>query len=132
VNLKRFFARTAVVRALVAAGVAVVPVLTPVTAADDQTKAAETCKLKITGMTCPGCAVSVKMAAKKVGGVIEAKVTYENGLAEVTYDPAKTTPEKITKAITENSGFKAEPPSSPKSSRTLTVEGLPRRGQPIE
>ena len=53
----------------------------------------------------------------------------ENGLAEVTYDPAKTTPEKIAKAITENSGFKAELQPSPKSSIALTVEGLPRRGQ---
>lgn len=127
--MKRFFARAAVAAALVAAGVALVPVLTPGTAAADQTKAAETCKLKITGMTCGGCAVSVKMAAKKVDGVTEAKVSYENGLAEVTYDPSKTTPEKIASAITKTSGFKAELQPSPKSSRTLTVEGLPRRGQ---
>jgi len=128
VNLKRFFARTAVA-ALIAAGVVIVPVLTPVTAAADQAKTTETCTLKITGMTCGGCAVSVKMAAKKVDGVTEAKVSYENGLAEVIYDPSKTTPDKIVKAITENSGFKAELQPSPKSSRTLTVEGLPRRGQ---
>jgi len=126
--LKRFFARTAVA-ALVAAGVMIVPVLTPVTAAADQAKTTETCTLKITGMTCGGCAVAVKMAAKKVDGVAEVKVSYENGLAEVTYDPAKTTPEKIAEAITKNSGFKAELQPSPKSAMALTVEGLPRRGQ---
>lgn len=41
---------------------------------------------------------------------------------------AETTPQKIARAITEKSGFRAEPQSSPKSSKTLTVEGLPRRG----
>jgi len=107
VDLKRLIARTAMA-ALVGTGVAVVPPLTPATAAADQTKKTETCTLKITGMTCGGCAVAVKMAAKKVDGVAEANVSYENGRADVTYDPAKTTPEKIAKAITENSGFKAE------------------------
>ncbi|MBA2514395.1 MAG: heavy-metal-associated domain-containing protein [Solirubrobacterales bacterium] len=83
-------------------------------AAQNQPTRTETCTLKITGMTCGGCAVSVKMAAKNVKGVSEAKVSYENGRAEVTYDPAKTTPEKIATAITQNSGFKAEPQPSVK------------------
>lgn len=66
------------------------------------------CTLKVTGMTCGGCAAAVKSAAKKVDGVKEADVSYEKGLAEVTYDPAKTTPKAIAQAITERSGFKAE------------------------
>jgi hypothetical protein len=31
-----------------------------------------------------------------------------SGTAEVSYDPAKTSPDVIAKAVTENSGFKAE------------------------
>lgn len=103
---------------------------------DDLQKAPEAqksaaCTLKVTGMTCGGCAAAVKSAAKKVDGVKGANVSYEKGLAEVTYDPEKTTPAAIAKAVTEKSGFKAEVVSSPaaKSDRTaLTVEGLPRRG----
>jgi copper chaperone len=63
--------------------------------------------LKVEGMTCGGCAAAVKMAAEKVDGVKEAKVSHEKGTAEVVYDPDKTTPEAIAKAITEKSGFKA-------------------------
>lgn len=60
-------------------------------------------------MTCGGCAAAVKRAAQEVEGVTEADVTYEDGLAEVTYDPAKTSPTAIAEAITEQSGFKVEP-----------------------
>lgn len=107
--MKTLTARTAIAILAVTAAT-VVPVLRPTlaAAARDQVKKTETCTLKITGMTCGGCAVSVKMAAKKVDGVSEARVSYENARADVTYDPAKTTPEKIARAITENSGFRAE------------------------
>ena len=50
----------------------------------------------------------MKIAAMKVDGVKDAKVSYKKRVAEVTYDPARTTPETIAKAITERSGFKAE------------------------
>ena len=50
----------------------------------------------------------MKIAAKKVDGVKATNVSYKKGMTEVTYDPAKTNPEAIAKAITEKSGFKAE------------------------
>ena len=50
----------------------------------------------------------MRIAAKKVDGVSDAKVSYKKGVAEVTYDPAKTSPAAIAKAITQKSGFKAE------------------------
>ncbi len=68
--------------------------------------------LKVEGMTCSGCAAAVKMTAEKVDGVKKAEVSYEKGTAEVTYDPEKTTPEAIAKAITQNSGFKATAPKA--------------------
>ncbi len=66
------------------------------------------CTLKITGMTCGGCEGAVKVAAKKVDGVKVVTASYKSGTAEVTYDPAKTSPDAIAKVVTEKSGFKAE------------------------
>lgn len=62
--------------------------------ADDTSKTA-VCALKITGMT--WCAAAVKSAAKKVDGVKDAKVSYEQRGAEVTYDSARTTPDRSRK-----------------------------------
>jgi copper chaperone CopZ len=50
------------------------------------------------------------MAAGKIAGVTDATVSYEKGVAVITYDPAKTNPAAIAKAITDKSGFKAEVP----------------------
>lgn len=71
-----------------------------------------TVTLKVEGMTCGGCEAAVKMAARKVEGVRQVVASYARGTAEVTYDPARTTPEAIAKAITEGSGFKAHAPKS--------------------
>lgn len=77
---------------------------------EQKSDAGTVCILKVSGMTCSGCEAPVRSAARKVGGVKGVKVSYRNGTAEVTYNPAKTTPEAIAKAITETSGFKAEAP----------------------
>lgn len=73
-----------------------------------QTAPTKTVTLKISGMTCAGCATAVKMAATKLDGVTDATVSYEKGEAFITYNPAKTTPEAIAKAVTEKAGFKSE------------------------
>lgn len=75
-----------------------------------QQQQTQVCTLKVEGMTCGGCEAAVKMAAKKVDGVKDAKASSEKGTAEITYDPSKTNPEAIANAITKNSGFKAEAP----------------------
>lgn len=62
--------------------------------------------LSVSGMTCGGCATAVRMAAMKVAGVSDAKVSYEKGVAIIRYDPVKTNPEAIAKTITEKTGFK--------------------------
>lgn len=66
------------------------------------------CTLKVTGMTCGGCESAVKLAAKRVDGVKSVTASAKSGTADVTYDPSKTSPEAIAKAVTANSGFKAE------------------------
>ena len=74
-----------------------------------QTKPAEATKvssMKVTGMTCSGCEAAVKIAAKQIDGVTNATASYATGTAEVTYDPAKTSPEAIAKAIALKTGYK--------------------------
>lgn len=51
------------------------------------------------------------LAAKRIDGVQDCKASYKKGTAEVTYDPSKTTPEAIARAISEATGFKATAPS---------------------
>ena len=64
--------------------------------------------LKMTGMFCGGCEAAVQHAARQVDGVTAVQASADKGIAEVTYDPARTTPAAIAKVVTEKSGFKAE------------------------
>jgi len=70
--------------------------------------------LKVEGMDCGGCALSVKMAAKDVSGVTDVEVSVEKGAAEIAYDPDKSNPDAIAKAITKNTGFKTVAPKPEK------------------
>lgn len=62
--------------------------------------------LTIKGMTCGGCVAGVKIQLKKTEGVTAYEVSFEKGEAEVTYDPAQTTPEKIAASVSKT-GFGA-------------------------
>ena len=66
--------------------------------------------LKVSGMSCGECAKTVEKEAKKIDGVKTAKVSQPKGEAEITYDPAKTSPESIAKKISDKTGFKAQVP----------------------
>ncbi len=74
--------------------------------AGEQTAPTKVCTLSVSGMTCGGCATAVRMAAMRIAGVSDAKVSYEKGLAIITYDPVKTNPKAVAKTITEKTGFK--------------------------
>ena len=50
------------------------------------------------------------IAAKKIDGVKNATVSFEKKTADISYDPTKTNPEAIAKAITEKTGFKVSVP----------------------
>ena len=67
--------------------------------------------LKVSGMSCGVCAKTVEKEAKKIDGVEAAKVSQPKGEAEITYDPAKTSPEAIAKKISDKTPFKAEAPT---------------------
>ncbi len=65
------------------------------------------CALKVSGMTCGGCAGMVEKSLLKLNGVATAKVDYKTGEAQVQFDSMKTTPEKIVSAFNQaNSGFR--------------------------
>ena len=67
------------------------------------------CALKVSGMTCCGCAGIVEKGLLKLDGVKTATVDYKTGEAQVQFDSKKTTPEKIVAAFNQaNSGFRVE------------------------
>lgn len=64
-------------------------------------------KLAVRGMTCSGCAYSVKTILTRVDGVESASVDYEDGSASVKFDSNKTNVEKIVGELNQN-GYGAE------------------------
>lgn len=71
--------------------------LSSVTVAADVNK---TVTLDVQGMNCAACPITVKKALKNVPGVSEVKVNYKSGIAEVNYDPNKTSADELAKAVT--------------------------------
>jgi mercuric ion binding protein len=62
--------------------------------------AINTVTLGVQGMTCAACPITVKTALKRVPGVSDVKVDYKTGIAEVNYDPNKTSADELAKAVT--------------------------------
>lgn len=71
----------------------------PVEAA--KASAVSTATLHVEGMTCGSCATAVKHVLKSVGGVTDARVSFKEKQAVVTYDPKTVTPEQIARAVGE-------------------------------
>ena len=63
--------------------------------------AMQTVTLSVPGMTCSACPITVKKAISKVEGVGKVDVTFESREAVVTFDDAKTSVQKLTKATTD-------------------------------
>lgn len=72
-----------------------------------------TTQIKVSGMTCEACAVSVQKGLEKTKGVKHAEVSSDKGLATVTYDDAQVNEQQLRDAINKT-GFKAEPPKGQK------------------
>jgi copper chaperone CopZ len=66
--------------------------------------AGETATLTVAGMVCGACAARVGRIATQLDGVHEATVDREQGRAQVVYDPARTSPATVARAIAE-AGF---------------------------
>lgn len=67
----------------------------------------KTVALKITGMTCAGCASNIHTALSKTDGVINDEVEYPGDVATVKYDASKISEKEII-AVIEKAGYKAE------------------------
>jgi mercuric ion binding protein len=80
------------------ASLALAAVVAPVWAAT------QTVTLSVPGMTCSACPITVKKAISKVEGVSKVDVTFETRQAVVTFDDAKTSVQKLTKA-TADAGY---------------------------
>lgn len=59
-------------------------------------------------MTCATCPLTVRIAMKRVDGVIDATVDFDGKIATLTFDDARTTVAEIAEAST-NAGFPATP-----------------------
>lgn len=68
--------------------------------------------LKVEGMACGACAATIEKLVKKVEGVASATVSQPKGMADITFDPAKTNAEALVKIINQKTSFKAELVSS--------------------
>lgn len=98
-----------------------------------------TTTLHIEGMTCAGCETAVKMILKKTAGLISSEVSYEEKRAVVWYDAAKTTPEKIAKAVADALSYKvtvtgaaAKPVKSAASATSCDVPVvMPKAAKPV-
>ncbi|MFQ5729808.1 MAG: heavy-metal-associated domain-containing protein [Waddliaceae bacterium] len=65
--------------------------------------------LKIEGMTCRVCPLTIKTALKKLDGVVDANVSYEDKVAKVRYEGDKVTVNQMLKAIEGAGKYKATP-----------------------
>ncbi len=63
-------------------------------------------RLQVLNMSCPLCAVTVRKALERVPGVARAEVDFKTKRAVVRYDPEKTDPKALIRAI-EEAGYGA-------------------------
>ena len=63
--------------------------------------AAKTVTLAVENMSCAACPITVRKALEKVPGVAKVKVDFDTKTATVTFDPAKTKVDDLTRATTE-------------------------------
>ena len=63
-----------------------------------------TVTLDVTKMDCAVCPITVRKALERVPGVDSATVDFKTKRAVVAFDPAKTSPEALTRA-TADAGF---------------------------
>lgn len=60
----------------------------------------------VEGMTCASCAITTKVAIKKLDGIKGIKVSFDDKKAEVRYDDAKTSSDQIRMKI-DSVGYRA-------------------------
>jgi mercuric ion binding protein len=76
-------------------------------ATEAQVPDSATVRLHISGMTCGTCPITARVALKKLAGVYDAKVTLDDSLGVVRYDPRRVTPQRIAAHLKELTGYRA-------------------------
>jgi Cu+-exporting ATPase len=70
--------------------------------------------LEVQGMHCAGCVGRIERALLNVPGAATARVSLASGEADVRFDPALTSPQKLAAAV-EGAGYRATPRAQPVS-----------------
>jgi mercuric ion transport protein len=65
----------------------------------------KTIEFKISGMTCANCEKHVNQEVEKLSGIVNSKVSYQNGNAIIKFDITKTNKTEIEQAI-KTTGYK--------------------------
>lgn len=73
--------------------------------------------LRISGMTCKDCAVTIERSLKSQGGILHAKVDFSARQAEVVYDAEALTPEQICSLPVFDKQYRASILSHPAEQR---------------
>ena len=85
-------------------------IATLLVSANAMSAGSRTVTLDVTHMDCAVCPITVRKALEKVPGVETAKVDFKTKRAVIAFDPARTSPDALTRA-TADAGF----PSSVKA-----------------
>lgn len=85
-----------------------------------------TCHIQIEGMTCHSCVKTIQDGMSQVAGINDIKVSLDEKLGTVLYEPSKLTPEAIAERI-DDMGFEAsvkDPPAIKSMEVTVLVKGM--------
>jgi mercuric ion binding protein len=63
--------------------------------------------LEVQNMTCATCPLTVQQVLKRQPGVVDARAEMKTATARVSFDPAKNTPDRLARAVTE-AGYPAK------------------------
>ena len=66
----------------------------------------DTVTLRVEGMTCQGCVRSVTRVLQAIAGVQSVEVSLEDARAQVQFDPARTSTQRLVDAVQE-AGYQA-------------------------
>ena len=80
----------------------------------------ETKLLKVEGMTCASCAMTVEKSTKKIDGVTSANVNFATEKLNISFDESKVSVKDIQAAV-EKAGYKV---LSDAVSKTMKIEGM--------
>jgi len=65
--------------------------------------------IRIDGMHCANCAMSVDDTLEQVDGVHSSRTSFARGLVKVDHDPGRVSPERLRDAITR-AGYRSRTP----------------------